>query len=380
MEIQTNHFLSLSCEIIQTIFTKLNPKSGPILALVCKLWKHIIYDRDSMFSNLWKKEFTLQGYHGKDDLQYKCYVIDYTGIASVSYNGSENRGFNVDGKLQIKLLPKFYISIGNHLLRNDRHYLQPGFDLLVSKDSICYDGSDSIEIRRISNYVIQIIEHNSEEGMCTQYVDTSYEYKYNDTPYFFVYPYHPTDISSDLALERYMMFNKVPSDILSGRCIYNRFGIIIEGKDKNNKYRLFICRPKEETFRECDYSRSLAYLVKNHALKSSEENVDHAKQFLKCHKPGQYKNCKNIIRRGWSIYSKIEKKEALEKRLFIDLFHNFRSIPNAYYGDIKTKDPIITNYYTGRSINPYINGVKAETLIQYGNYSIPVGALEEHHS
>ncbi|NGX58122.1 MAG: hypothetical protein K940chlam3_01026 [Chlamydiae bacterium] len=281
---------------------------------------------------------------GKD---YKCEVEDYTGLATI--NGKTRMVPNTSSSpypcvvyIPWKWIPSYEVEIGDRELRTDRKFLQPGFDLVTDSDKFHYVYSDKMEIRQIDPNIIEIYEHDIRGDECRLYVDTSDEYSAEDRVFYFGYKFIPQEISATEAQEKCDEFIKTVS-LLEYRCIYNKFGLVIEGFDEEGKYKIYFSRPKEESFKEVKVRSNLSSLLAKRVQKVHEK----AKAILTDSDKGKNKR------------SKLTHKN-----------------PPGYYGE-SSGNPILVNYFAKgeegdeRSIVAHIDGLEAKTLAQTDGFRLP---------
>ena len=112
------------------------------------------------------------------------------------------------------------------------------------------------------------------------------------------------------------------------RCVYNRFGVFIELQEPKGPNRLFVSRPKEESFTECTCSTlTTAWILKN-SRASAEETPEFALNYLQEHEHTEYKSRKKSLRKAKTDEVKKRNEEAI-----LRAFHELKFIPEIYYGN-----------------------------------------------
>lgn len=246
---QTGAFASVPIELTASVFHHLNPivyYKGTV-SLVCKAWNEIM----KVIIPEWTKKYKVQ--FESPLKKYCCKVKDYTGLVKIWGKLGAPKGIAISCYFFGALVPYYKVTIGSHALIPDRSLIQPGFRVPKSSD-FEYINSDQIEFRFVTPEIIKIQEHDTDGAESTVYVDTSFEYYHEDGVSYFVYDFLPRTMAHDEVETRFttLMAEKAFSQY---RCIYNRFGIVIEGFDEEG-HHMYLSRPDQKLFTEVIVSPS----------------------------------------------------------------------------------------------------------------------------
>ena len=256
----TNIFQTLPYEITREVFQHVDPSQQGIIALVCREWNELITDENLC---VWKKDYKVN-----TGLR-TCHVTDYTGMLSVEAKANKNSFKGLGFGFVSNLLERgpIILELGRFALRNDRRYLQPGYEI-TGENPFTLVYSDRLVVRRISGGLIHIEEHDVEfnqdipvtftteksrgsgnkEGNHNYCIDTSENYSVDDREGFFIYDYMPREMSHDEVRKKFDDIMKTVS-LSEFRCIYNSRGIVVEA-NVDDKFKIYLTRPDDIWFVE----------------------------------------------------------------------------------------------------------------------------------
>ncbi|NGX58284.1 MAG: hypothetical protein K940chlam3_01189 [Chlamydiae bacterium] len=315
-DLSNNPIPQLPYEVSTLVFSHLEPSMKPILSLVKKAWKNFV-EENTTLHQMWKTEYTITGeIEGK---KFSCLVIDYTGFTAVEHFGHQY--------YEDEMVPSFSISVKNHAICNLRCLYQLGYQSIRSLERNDYICSDKFEITSLNPNIIKIYEHDSKNLESIFYVDMSIEVKSKEYPYYFVYKYIPQHVEPAVVKEKISEF-LAENPLKEYRCYHNRYGLIIEGKNKRNIFEVYYAQPDELKFSKLDIQES-SYLY----------------QYMK-------------------YFGKNK------KRVKIKLKISAKNKKKYYYGDIE-KEVVIINYKHKKQITPYLNGEPAEIVEKSDGFKLP---------
>ena len=215
-------------ELLTIILEYLKPEDTPQLRLVCKQWRELIVTTPSLIA-VWGRCFQLE--------KPQALLIDFTGKAEIkSYRSRLEMDMQKDG-LELNDLEMDDLKLddlGVDILY-EKKYVHPfratcpPSQNSISRDPIQYPTNTKFIVRKVNDLVVSL-KVDYVKGIRDFYLDLTSDITLKGKPAWIADPSLPK-MESDEKIQKILDDPKRRFDFRDYRCIANRFGMIVEGKE-----------------------------------------------------------------------------------------------------------------------------------------------------